>query len=144
MNPKNDEIFSSANFVQNSKNHIESIIKNLISSDFKFAIILKAENITLSPSLDIFPNKEEFLRFDIVNYSFETAEIIDDKFVFRAGFGSGANVEEAEVSMKLFHIFQILTLDTKPLFQNFSKPKLDENLERRNLFLSKNKGLFGK
>jgi hypothetical protein len=140
---KPDQIISSTNFVQNYKTLISSIVTDFINSDYNFAIIIKAKDLTLTPDLELFKNPKEYVRFDILNYSFETAEIVENKFSFRAGFGQGANVQESEVSMKLIDIFQIITLDSQPLFQNFAE-EIEEDLDRKNLFLSKNKGLFGK
>jgi hypothetical protein len=84
------------------------------------------------------------MRFDLVEYSFETSIVSSDNLVFRAGFGSGKNVVETEVTIPLHKIFQI-TLGTAPILINFSEFSGDieaEKSDRSQLFKSKNRNLF--
>lgn len=97
----------------------------------------------MTPDLNIFSKPDEYVKFDLIGYSFETSQVTEDRFIFCAGFGTGHNINESEVSMDLSHIFQIVSTGTKvkPIFMNFSEPADKKKIDRSKMFLSKNRNL---
>jgi len=141
LNNGDDQLFSSDDFVKLAEKHIASILELLISGRKEFSIIVKPKYILMKPDLDIFQKPEEYVKFDLIGYSFETSEVIKDKFIFRAGFGQDKNIRESEVSMNLKNIFQIVTIKSKPIFMNFSEPSETKKIDRSKMFMSKNRNL---
>lgn len=141
----NNKVIESSQFEDITVQHLKNIIKMLISDGDEFSIITRQKNIKLEPELNLFEKNDNFIKFDLIGYSFETSEIIKNDFVFRAGFGQDSNVKESQVSLKLSSIHQIIINQKTPIFNNFSNaPEKAENGEkdRSKLFLSKNKDIF--
>jgi hypothetical protein len=135
---------SSDEFVEVFKNANQSMCEFFIKSGNSFSIITKKDGVSLNPEVEIFSSNDLHIRFDILNYSFETAEVKNGKLIFRAGFGQNENVIESEVSIDLRGIVQIIDIESNSLvFQNFSE-FVEKKIDRENLFLHKNRDLFGK
>ncbi len=151
MTLTNANIFSSENFADLSKKHIDEVLSLLLNSQTTFSIIVKTAGVNMTPEIIGVINKDySHMRFDIVGYSFETAISIQNKFIFRAGFGNNNNMKESEVSINLLDIYQIF-IGKNPMLINFSEyipeePKIinnqDNKIDRAKLFKSKNKELF--
>jgi hypothetical protein len=138
---------SSEEFLQVTEKSINSLIELLTSKTTEFSIITKPQYITLDPYIpDLFRDDSEYVKFDIVGYSFETSMVVDNRFIFRAGFGDGMDIKESEVSLDILHIFQLFVGD-EVLFMNFSQPpevRSRTKKDRSNIFLNKNRNLFKK
>lgn len=146
-----ETIFSSNELIDLTEEYLEDLIELLISKANEFSIVTKPKSVKLNPDIpNLFKNQNEYVKFDLIGYSFETSMVVENRLVFRAGFGSGADIKESEVSLDLIDIFQIFTDENKPLFMNFlevpeNRVKSDQSSkDRSKLFLNKNRDLFKK
>ncbi|HIC10574.1 MAG TPA: hypothetical protein EYO61_04360 [Campylobacterales bacterium] len=143
-----ENITSSDKFVAITQRYIEDILNLLIERGEEFSIVTISQFINLSPNIpELFPKKDEHVRFDLAGYSFETLEIQDGKLVFQAGFGQGVNIKESRVTIDTIRILQIALLsDGSLLLANFSTPphRKEEKKDRTKLFLEKNRGKLKK
>jgi len=146
VKPKSS-LVSSDSFIDLAEQHVNSVINLLLSENIEFSVITKPKYMEMRPHLDsLFKKPDEYIKFDLIGYSFETSNIIDNKFMFRAGFGQGKNITESEVSINLSNIFQITTTENgdKPILMNFSEPLEKRNVDRSKMFLSKNRETLSK
>ena len=113
-------------FIKIKEKHAKEILEFLIPNAKEFDILCSAEEITFNPELPkhITSAFGEVLVFSIANYTLSTAQIIDNKLTFEAGFGE-ENIGSV-VSVPLSAIIQITEEET-PLFINVAatlpKPK---------------------
>jgi len=139
------DIIESKEFAIEVRKSIKGIIELLIAKGQPFSIVAKSDYVSLSPHLDyIFDKFPDFMRFDLVEYSFETSTTDESNLIFRAGFGSGNDVVETEVKVPLHRVFQII-LGTAPIFINFAETKDELEVKKRDrsqLFKTKNQNLF--
>jgi|GEM_PF-1046000 hypothetical protein len=150
-------------FINSTEEHIEKIINILLQNNVYFSIIVKSSGVKMSPEITgAINNQSIYMRFDMIGYSFDTSVISNNILIFRAGFGSGKDIRESEVSMDLLNIIQIF-IDKNPILINFADNYInirkiietenalnEQNIEnnhkidRAKLFKSKNRDLFGK
>ena len=123
-------IIEHPSFINLKKKHAKEIIEFLLANSNGFNILVKKEFINFSPLLpeEIFSSFDEIVMFSLVNYTFESAHIKEEKLIFEAGFG--AENFASIVFIELDRIIQIMQDDT-PLFINISatleKPKKVDN-----------------
>jgi len=144
-------ILSSDELIDLTEGYIKNLIELFISKAYEFSIITKPKAVKLEPDIpNLFPNANEYVKFDLIGYSFETSKVVDSRLVFRAGFGSGVNIKESEVSLDLIDIFQISIDENRTIFINFAevpknRVKKEETIkDRSKLFINKNRNLFNK
>ena len=119
-------ILTNSEFIKIKEKHAKEILEFLIPNAEEFDILCASDEISFNPSLPehITSAFGEILIFSIANYTLSTAQIIDDKLTFEAGFGE-ENIGSV-VSVPLGAILQI-TEDETPLFINVTatlpKPK---------------------
>lgn len=156
MNLTNSNIVASEEFADLSEKNLDEVLNLLLNSKTAFSIIVKTTGVNMNPEIAGVVNREySHMRFDIVGYSFDTAISVKNKFIFRAGFGSGNNIKESEVSINLLDIYQIF-IGKNPILINFAEfsgnirknqdkkeNDLEQKIDRAKLFKSKNRELFG-
>ncbi|WP_232501344.1 hypothetical protein [Sulfurovum sp. NBC37-1] len=87
------------------KDHIAKTIIYLFEKNQEFAIACETEYITFEPELpsDIRESFNETVLFVISGYTYESAKVDDEYFVFEAGFGSenfGSTVQVPLLAIK--------------------------------------------
>lgn len=109
-------------FAKVMQRNIESLINILFKKDQNFGILCKLEEISFDPPLpeDISAEFRPMTLFFLAGYTFDTAEIIGDKLVFEAGFGS--DNFGSVVTVPLLGIMQII-VDETPLLINLATYK---------------------
>ena len=133
-------ILTNNEFMKIKEKHAKEILEFLILNAEEFDILCSKEEISFDPPLPehITSAFGEVLIFSIANYTLSTAEIIDNKLIFEAGFGE-ENIGSV-VSVPLEAIIQITEEET-PLFINVAatlpkpepeKPKNPFELNPRN------------
>ena len=120
-NNKYQDFFQSHDFVQANSDYAKTVLNLLIQNNLEFQIIVETSSIIFTPDISE-RFKNELIKFDISNYSFETAEVQDKHFVFRAGFGT-VDIIEAEVRFEYKWIKHIFFDSENHIFLNASLPK---------------------
>jgi len=106
--------------------HISRTITYLFEKNQDFAIACSVKDVSFTPEL---PNeiKDEFketVLFIIKGFTFESAVVEKDKFIFEAGFGEsnfGSTVQMPFLAIKQ------LFLGENPIILNLSKPSIKQN-----------------
>jgi len=119
-----------------------------LSNNIEFSIVVNIDTgVEFSPKLpeDILSSFREFTLFTISGYTFQSAYVKNNTFIFEAGFGS--NNIGAVVYIDMDRILQIVIGET-PIFINLSAT-LEQKIEEKNsfdVFMSKdrNKKFFNK
>jgi hypothetical protein len=118
--------------------HAKDILMILLERDESFSILAHTPTINFSPTLpqNITKQFTDVIMFAIANYTLESAHILDDNFIFEAGFGE-ENIGSV-VTVPIESIIQI-TQEEIPLFINVTatlpkqeKPKNPFALNPRN------------
>jgi len=121
--------------------HLSNTILYLFEQKQEFAIACETDYATFTPELpgEIRESFSETVLFVISGYTFESATIEGESFVFEAGFGS-ENIG-ATVSMPLLAIKQIF-VEEHPALINLAEPvrlqKQDEKIQNSMEALLKN------
>ena len=97
--------------------HAKEILMILLERDEPFSILAHLPAIEFNPPLPehITQQFTEIIVFAIANYTLQSAHILDENFIFEAGFGE-ENIGSV-VSVPIENIIQI-TQDEVPLFIN--------------------------
>jgi hypothetical protein len=103
------------------KEHISKTIVYLFEKDQEFAIACETKHIVFEPELpsDILESFNETVLFMISGYTYESAKVEGDRFVFEAGFGS--DNFGAIVYVPLLAIKQLF-VEEHPIVINLSEP----------------------
>jgi hypothetical protein len=131
-------------FVNASTKHLKDILEILMADAVEFIVIAKTKYVQFNPEIEGLVDTQEFVRFDLVGYSFETSKIEGETLIFRAGFGNASNMVESEVKVNVERIYQILLGENNPVAINFSEPSDLVEKDRYKLFMKRNKKLFNK
>jgi len=117
-----DNLVEDIDFSKVMEKNIENLIFLLFEKDQNFGILCKLEHISFDPPLpqSIISEFRPMTLFFLAGYTFETANIIEDKIVFEAGFGLD-NLGSI-VSVPLLSIVQII-VDETPLLINLATYK---------------------
>ena len=119
-----NDIIEDSNFAKIMQKNIENLIIYLFERDQPFGILCKLDDTRFDPELPDYIRSEfrQMTLFFLAGYTFESANLIDDEFVFEAGFG--ADNFGSVVSVPLYSIMQII-VDETPLLINLAnyKPK---------------------
>lgn len=101
--------------------HIFQTIDYLFQKNQEFALACEIKYITFNPELppDIKESFEETVLFILSGYTFESAQLEEDHFLFEAGFGS--ENFGSTVSVPLLAIKQIFVGDN-PIVINLAQP----------------------
>jgi len=110
--------------------HISKTIIYLFEKDQEFAIACETKHIIFKPELpsEIQKNFNKTVLFIISGYTYETAKIEEDHFIFEAGFGSenfGATVWVPLLSIKQIFVGE------QPIMINLAEPVLLQKQEER-------------
>ena len=105
--------------------HLYKTINYLFSKNQEFAIACVIEHLTFNPELpkSITESFQDIALFILSGYTFETATLDNDTFIFEAGFGEENFV--STITVPLLAIKQLMLNDT-PIILNLSeytKPK---------------------
>ncbi|GAB6074556.1 hypothetical protein [Nautilia lithotrophica] len=97
--------------------HAKEILMILLERDEPFSILAHLPAIEFNPPLPEHITKQftEIIVFAIANYTLQSAHILDENFIFEAGFGE-ENIGSV-VTVPIENIIQI-TQDEVPLFIN--------------------------
>ncbi len=100
--------------------HILQTIEYLFSKNQEFAIACEIDHVVFTPTLpqDIQESFNETVLFILSGYTFESANIDEEYFIFEAGFG--AENFGATVSVPLLGIKQVI-LGENPILFNLAK-----------------------
>ncbi len=104
-------------FKQIMKQHIEDLLLYCFEIEQNFGILCNIEHINFEPKLpdSIYNNFQNITLFFLAGYTFETAKIESDMFIFEAGFGVD-NIGSL-VSVPILSILQII-VNEKPIIIN--------------------------
>ena len=101
--------------------HISKTISYLFDKNQEFALACEAKHIHFSPDLpaDIKETFEETVLFILSGYTFESAKLEKDYFIFEAGFGS--ENFGSTVMVSLLAVKQLIVEDI-PIVINLAEP----------------------
>jgi len=104
-------------FRELKEQHAKDILMILLERDEPFSILAHLPAINFNPELPEHITKQftDVIIFAIANYTLQSAHILDDNFIFEAGFGE-ENIGSV-VTVPIANIIQI-TQDEVPLFIN--------------------------
>jgi hypothetical protein len=131
------------------KKQIREQLLFLLKNDYEFMMVVNRDGVEFNPTLPekITSQFRDFISFAIAGYSFSSAFVNDNQFVFEAGFGE-ENIG-AMVYIDIDRILQIV-IQENPIFINVlattSKIEPKDSMEvfkskaRNKKFFSKNKG----
>ncbi len=104
--------------------HIFQTIDYLFQKNQEFALACEIKHITFNPELpsDIKESFEDTVLFILSGYTFESAQLEEDHFLFEAGFGS--ENFGSTVSVPLLAIKQIFVGDN-PIVINLAQPVIE-------------------
>lgn len=125
-----ENIINDKDFAALMQKNIQDVIIHFFSKEQNFGILCKIEDISFSPELpaDINAEFRPLTLFFLAGYTFETAKIEGDYFVFEAGFGP-SNFGSM-VTVPLLSIMQII-MDETPILINLANYKGDINVEEK-------------
>ena len=114
-------IFQNPHYVSIMEKHFQETIKFLFEENQHFAIACEVEYLTFTPELpkEIKDTFQEVVLFIVGGYTFETASIEGDFFLFEAGFGEdnfGSHVKVPILAIKQ------LFVDDTPIIINMASP----------------------
>ena len=134
------EVFNTQEYKEVVNRYLVDTISIFFDKNEEFSIVCDVSYLEFNPSLpqDIFNQFGSHVLFNIAGYSFESAKIEDNYFIFEAGFGS-QNFGSV-VSMPILAIKQ-LVVDDIPLITNIATPIKIETKEEKidksmNIFLN--------
>lgn len=114
-------LFQNQEYKEITQNYIIDTIAILFNDNREFSIVCDTEFIEYEPPLpqDILAQFGKNVLFSLAGYTFESAKIEDDFFIFEAGFGT-ENLG-AVVAMPILAIKQVV-VDETPLLINICTP----------------------
>jgi len=118
-------LFKTAQYRTLMKEHIAKTVIYLFEKNQEFAIACETEYITFEPELpsDIRESFNETVLFVISGYTYQSAQVDDDYFVFEAGFGSenfGSTVQVPLLAIKQ------LFVEEHPVIINLADPMMPQ------------------
>jgi len=106
-------------------NYFENTISFLMNQQKEFTVIAELRHITFIPELpeDILSSFDEIIRFDIINYAFESSRIEDSHLLFETGFANmstGTTVQIPLLSIKNIAVdgYTVAINITEPIKEN--------------------------
>jgi hypothetical protein len=129
------DILKNGNLIESSSQYAKTALDELIKMGKDFFFVAHTEFIEFENKKIAFNEKQ--IRLDIVGYSFETFEIRDDHFYFRAGFNSGKATIESGVKVEYKGVQQIIIDEKQTVFVTFIKP--EKKQDRKSIFMQKNR-----
>ena len=134
------EVFNTQEYKEVVNRYLMDTISIFFDKNEEFSIVCDVSYLEFNPPLpqDIFNQFGTHVLFNIAGYSFESAKVEDNYFIFEAGFGS-QNFGSV-VSMPVLAIKQ-LVVDDIPLITNIATPTKIETKEEKvgnsmNIFLN--------
>ncbi|MEN4052786.1 MULTISPECIES: hypothetical protein [Sulfurimonas] len=124
-----ESLIEDRDFAKMMKRHIEELVVLFFQKEQNFGILCKIEDVSFNPELPDGMSAEfrPLTLFFLAGYTFETARIEDEMFIFEAGFGS-ENFGSV-VSVPLLSILQII-VDETPLFINIAVENKEKEEEK--------------
>ena len=128
-----NEILENAKFSEIMCENIKNCINFLLDENQGFKILARFKFVEFEQPLpkEFIENFENFILFELANYTFETAQIIGDNLTFDAAFGE--ENFESEVKIPLFSVVQIL-VDEDVILINPAKTKRLNNKQVMEMF----------
>ena len=125
-----ENVIEDDNFAILMQNHMQELIIHFFNQEQNFGILCKIEDVLFDPLLPENINSEfrPLTLFFLAGYTFETAEIIDNKLIFEAGFGT-ENFGSL-VSVPLLSIMQII-IDETPVFINLASIRKEKKVVKK-------------
>ena len=116
--------------------HIFQTIDYLFQKNQEFALACEIKHVTFNPELpsSIKESFENTVLFVLSGYTFESAQLEEDHFVFEAGFGS--ENFGSTVSVPLLAIKQVFVGDN-PIVINLAQPVIEREEIKKEASLSK-------
>jgi len=134
------DILNTQEYKEVANRYLIDTISIFFDKNEEFSIVCDVQYLEFDPPLpqDIFDKFGTHVLFSIARYSFESAKIDDNYFMFEAGFGS--ENFGSTVSLPILAIKQIL-VDEVPLITNIANPTKIEIQEEKvdnsmNIFLN--------
>jgi hypothetical protein len=128
------DILKNENLIDSSSEYAKTVLEELLKMGKDFFCVIHTEFIEFEQKEIVFNEKQ--IRLDIVGYSFETFEIHDGFFNFRAGFNSEKGTIESGVKIDYKGVHQIVIDEKQTIFVTFVKP--EKKQDRKTLFMQKN------
>lgn len=125
-----NQIIKNEKFAKLMQQHIEDLLLYCFEAEQNFGILCEISHVDFNPKLpeNIYNTFQNITLFFLAGYTFETAKIEDDMFIFEAGFGVD-NIGSL-VSVPILSILQII-IDEKPILINTSVyKKQQENVKQ--------------
>ncbi len=125
-----ENVIEDNNFAILMQNHMQELLIHFFNQEQNFGILCKIEDVSFEPRLPESINSEfrPLTLFFLAGYTFETAEIIDNKLIFEAGFG--AENFGSLVSVPLLSIMQII-IDETPVFINLASIRKEKKVAEK-------------
>lgn len=125
-------IFQTPEYREIISKHIFDTIDYLFSKNQEFAIACEVKYIKFNPPLpnSIIESFDDTVLFILSGYTFESASLEDDTFLFEAGFGS--DNFGSTVSLPLLAIKQLF-VGEHPIIINLSNPLTMQNIKDLNI-----------
>ena len=119
MNTVNKNIFQTPQYISIIEKHFQETIAYLFEQNQHFAIACEVKHLTFTPELpkEIKDTFQEVVLFIMGGYTFETAVLEEDFFLFEAGFGE--NNFGSHVRLPILAIKQLFVNDT-PIIINMA------------------------
>ncbi len=134
------EIFNTQEYKEVINRYLMDTISIFFDKNEEFSIVCDVSYLEFNPPLpqELFAQFGTHVLFNISGYSFESAKIDENYFIFEAGFGS--ENFGSTVSMPILAIKQ-LVIDEIPLITNIANPTKIETKEEKvdnsmNIFLN--------
>ncbi len=123
-------MFQTPEYRKIMQTHISQSIDYLFQKNQDFALACEVKYITFNPELpsSIKESFEDTVLFILSGYTFESAQLEEDHFLFEAGFGS--ENFGSTVSVPLLAIKQIFVGDT-PIVINLANPVIKSKENRK-------------
>jgi len=123
-------LFQTAEYRTLMKEHIRKTIIYLFDQAQDFAIACETKHVTFDPELpaDIKETFNETVLFVISGYTYESAKVDEEYFMFEAGFGSenfGSTVRVPLLAIKQLFVGE------HPVVINLAEPQLPQKQEER-------------
>ncbi|EJF06327.1 hypothetical protein ThvES_00016100 [Thiovulum sp. ES] len=128
------DILKNENLIESSSQYAKTVLEELLKIGKDFFFVVNTEFIEFERKEIVF--KEKQIRLDIVGYSFETFEIHENFFNFRAGFNWTKGTIESGVKIDYKGVQQIVIDEKQTVFVTFVKP--EKKQDRKTLFMQKN------
>ncbi len=124
------DIFNTQEYKEVANRYLIDTISIFFDNGEEFSIVCDVKYLEFNPPLpqDIFNQFGTHVLFNIAKYSFESASIEDNYFMFEAGFGS--QNFGSTVSLPILAIRQLI-VDEIPLITNIATPTKIETKEEK-------------